>query len=621
MAEEKVETREVTWRQLLPWTELFRGFQIALDPGKLILAAVGIFVMSLCWVILAWIFGAGYANSPPTWKGNYVQGDQPKDLSAGWARFRQDRDNWNLMHETAGVGSGEQYVEPADLAQSPKELDDVNAVFEPVTKEPLGSEARKATLNAAMDRLVQEKKLEPDRARTFRLGLDRPKPSGRLASWPWFEDRGPNPYLLVTNQVTRPWEAGHFWEWFAGSQLPVMVEPLIKLFRPIVYFFSPRAEGFVIHLYFLLVLVFTVLTWSIFGGAITRIAAVQIARGEKMGPSEALRYTLKRLFSYLTAPLCPIVFVFFLLVLSIFFGLFHMIPIFGDVVVDGFFWWIPVIFGLLMALALIGLVGWPLMSATVSAEGTDFLEAVSRSYTYVFSRPWQYLWYALVAIAYGAVLVFFVGFMGSFAVYLSKWAVSKGTIERRDPVFLFAYAPTTFEWRELLLKGATVDGKQVVTQDGIDPDAYRKFVGRDENYQGADQMTWWNKVGAFMVAFWLFLILLLILGFGYSYFWGAGTIIYLLMRRSVDSAEFEEVFMEEEDQDGLYAGGAAFTAGAPEPAKAGQPLQMVEAPALRPSTAPVAPSAAVPEKPAVSEPAPALPPPGEPTGGNNNPPV
>ena len=31
MAEGKLEGREATWRQLLPWTELFRGFQVALD--------------------------------------------------------------------------------------------------------------------------------------------------------------------------------------------------------------------------------------------------------------------------------------------------------------------------------------------------------------------------------------------------------------------------------------------------------------------------------------------------------------------------------------------------------------------------------------------------------------
>ena len=61
MAEEKVEPRETSWRQLLPWTELFRGFQVALDLNKLALAAAGILVMAFGWWLLAVLFTAGEA--------------------------------------------------------------------------------------------------------------------------------------------------------------------------------------------------------------------------------------------------------------------------------------------------------------------------------------------------------------------------------------------------------------------------------------------------------------------------------------------------------------------------------------------------------------------------------
>ena len=65
MAEDKVEGREAGWRQLLPWAELFRGFQVALDLNKLLLAAAGILLMWFGWLLLAWIFGAGYEAKPP----------------------------------------------------------------------------------------------------------------------------------------------------------------------------------------------------------------------------------------------------------------------------------------------------------------------------------------------------------------------------------------------------------------------------------------------------------------------------------------------------------------------------------------------------------------------------
>src|SRR5262249_35196308 len=141
------------------------------------------------------------------------------------------------------------------------------------------------------------------RARASRYArLNQPKPYGLLSVSPWGEDRGPNPFLLVTGQSGVPWEPGFFWEWFGREQAPVMVEPLVKFLRPIVYFLSP-VNDFLTRLYFLLVVLYTLLVWSVFGGAITRIAVVQIARGEKIGVFEALRFTGKRFLSYAIAPL------------------------------------------------------------------------------------------------------------------------------------------------------------------------------------------------------------------------------------------------------------------------------------------------------------------------------
>ena len=277
---------------------------------------------------------------------------------------------------------------------------------------------------------------------------------------------------------------------------------------------------------------------------------------------------------------------------------------------------------LVIAITLIGLVGWPMMSATISAEGTDSWEAVSRSYSYVFQAPWHYIWYAFVALVYGAVIVFFVGFMGSLTVYLSKWSISQTPFVKtvgREPSYLFVYAPESYQWRVLLLKGGVVGNQPLVNEvkkeDGrtefkISKAAYRHLLGKEawfipdstldsfrregmpeailsklkdeefetrdklssklesiltkeeldrwrepvlngavkDNYQGKDKMEWYNHVGAGMVAVWITLVLLLVIGFGYSYFWTAGTIIYLLMRQKVDDAEIDEIYLEEEEQ-------------------------------------------------------------------------
>jgi hypothetical protein len=277
------------------------------------------------------------------------------------------------------------------------------------------------------------------------------------------------------------------------------------------------------------------------------------------------------------------------------FGVVQLIPMLGDVV-SGLVYPIWFILALLIAVTLVGLVvGWPLMSPTISAEGTDSWEAVSRSFSYVFQKPFHYLWYALVAACYGAILIFFIGFMGSFTVYMAKWAVSQTPFSgpdytNREPTYLMVYAPTSFGWRDLLLQGAKVDGQSVVQNGHVNDEvlALYKKGGKDEKWH------WWNTVGAGLMAVWLGLIFLLVIGFGYSFFWTAITIIYMLMRKAADGAELDEVYLEEDETEGVF-GGPAPPATTPPPSKPTQPLTMVEPPALRPS--PVATPAPAPQVP------------------------
>src|SRR5205807_5040776 len=133
-----------------------------------------------------------------------------------------------------------------------------------------------------------------------------------------------------------------------------------------------------------------------------------------------------------------------------------------------------------------------------------------------------------------------------------------------------------------------VDGKPVVGQDTgrVDEETLRQFKG--EGAPSPDAMSWWNKIGAFLVMLWVGAFFLLILGFGYSYFWSASTIIYLLMRKRVDDAEMDEVYLEEDDAE-TYSGPLTAPAPAPAPASTpapaggGRPLTMIEPPAMRPS--------------------------------------
>lgn len=515
MADEKVELRDVNFRQLLPWTELFRGFQVALDPKKLLLAAAGIVFMAAGWWLFAFLFYNARTN--PHDVEYRLEDYQTGELSEDEARRRLEADRksdqykYDLLKDTAG-------------------------------------------------------------------------PNGTLNRWPWDEDRGPNPYLLVMN-----WLSGKPDDLQPQKQLLVLLEPLVKFLMPIIYLLKSDA-GFINYLYFFLVMVWTLATWALFGGAITRMAAVQLARKEKISIKEAMHFAWSRYVSYFSAPLFPMLFVLGILVMLIVFGALHMIPVFGDIVVDGLGWPLNILASIVMAVILVGLVGWPMMYATISTEGSDSFDALSRSYSYVFQCPWHYLWNSAVAIVYGAALVFFVGFMGSFMAYLGKWGMSQTPgIKKadREPHFLFVYAPKSYQWRDLLLQGSPA-----VDADGrLDPVRYEEYLhGEDKDGKLEGGFQWYNYVGAGMVAFWTGLLFLMVLGFGYSYFWCASTIIYLLMRRQVDDTELDEVYLEEDEGEDTYVSPSSAAAAQ----ASAQTLTMVDAPKLRTPGAPPPPAAPAP---------------------------
>jgi hypothetical protein len=412
------------------------------------------------------------------------------------------------------------------------------------------------------------------------------KPTGKLRTWPWFEERGQNPYLLVTGNLKQTGEGKRLLGWIA-DQIPVLIEPVVKFLAPVVYLFDADA-GFYARVYLILVLLWTLAVWGFFGGAICRMAAVQFARNEKITLQEAVSFARERAVSYFTAPVFPLAFVAFIVVCLVLFGFLELIPIVGDILIAGLLWPLVLVAGCVMAVVLVGLVGWPLMNATISTEASDSFDALSRSYSYVYQAPWQYLWYWFLATLYGAVLVFFVGFMASLMVFLGKWGVSqtpflegKTAAYDRNPAYLFDNAPTSFGWRDLLISGSKyADSKSpVVTPSGAV--VYRPEFS--EEYQRAT--SWYNKLGATLVSLWIYLFFLLVVGFGYSYFWSVSTIIYFLMRHHVDETGFDEVQIEEEAGPSPFAPKPTAPSGpapsAPEPKPGTLSLPTVEAPALR----------------------------------------
>lgn len=355
------------------------------------------------------------------------------------------------------------------------------------------------------------------------LAAEKPRLLARPAiALPW----GAAPAEASDDVYRSPLHGGMSGGWPTSFWL--VFEPIRHLVFPVALMFSSTGSTFG----GLLLVVWTLLVWGIFGGAITRIAAVQVSRDGKIGPLEALRFAAGRYFNYVSAPVLPFLGVLVIVVLCLLGGLLARVP--GLDIVMGAIWILALVAGFVMAIALLGLaLGWPLMYAAISAEATESFDALSRSYSYVLGRPWHYGFYAVVALAYGGVLMVLATTVAYALVHLSQYAVSWGGSEALLRQ-LYAYVPTAGGWRS----------------------AFGPLPGESPP-SGT------TRIAAYLVGFWTTVIFLGLVGFAYSYFWSAATIVYFLLRRDVDETEFDEVYIDEEEEEPFPTVAPALGTGGP----------------------------------------------------------
>jgi hypothetical protein len=245
----------------------------------------------------------------------------------------------------------------------------------------------------------------------------------------------------------------------------------------------------------------TIAVWGLFGGALTRRAAVQLGREENVGIKTALAYAVSKWRGYFASPLLPMIGVLICSAPMFLFGLVMRADL--GVAAAGVIWPALLVGGLCIAMLLLVLVfGWPLMWPTISTEGSDSFDALSRPWSYVYHRPLNYLFYAAVATVLGGLGWLFVYHFADWVAYLPKWVVSWGAgHERATTVFPEIYP--------------------------AQPNAAPSF-------------------GSQAIGFWSGCVRLIALGFVYSYFWTASTAIYLLLRRDEDGTEFDDVHLDEQ---------------------------------------------------------------------------
>jgi hypothetical protein len=171
------------------------------------------------------------------------------------------------------------------------------------------------------------------------------------------------------------------------------------------------------------------------------------------------------------------------------------------------------VFGLLTVLFLIGSVfGANLAFPVIAYEGSNGYDAISRSFCYVYTRPWWLFCYTTIAAVFGTVSYLFVR--------------------------LFAYLLLVTTWL-LLDLGIFSRGEEPgkLARLWAKPDFFDLLGGN----AGPVNMT--ESIASFMINIAVLLVIGLVVAFVVSFYFCSSTIVYSLMRRKVDNVDMDRVYI------------------------------------------------------------------------------
>jgi len=267
-------------------------------------------------------------------------------------------------------------------------------------------------------------------------------------------------------------------------------------------------------LYCMFFFVITLTVFSIAGGAICRIASLQFAQGEKPGLIEALRFSLGKFTSFFTAPLAPAAIIVFMAFFIFLLGLIGNIPRAGELLM-GIIMALALFGGALIAVLVIGAVaGFNLMFPAIAYDGSDCFDAISRSLSYVYAKPWRMGFYSVIAAVYGALCYIFIRFFAFLTLWITYKSLQVGVLGGNEKLTTIWPVPSFINL--------------------VDP----------PNLTGA---IWSEKIAAVIVYLLLLAVLVLIVSYIISFYFSANTIIYSLLRKRVDNTALEDIYTVSEE--------------------------------------------------------------------------
>jgi hypothetical protein len=300
----------------------------------------------------------------------------------------------------------------------------------------------------------------------------------------------PVPYPFVPSAAGR-WERLTGLPDVVAARLIRVSEPVRLLTTPLGALLDPAAGwGTMVHA--LLGLIWLMVVWGICGGAIARLAVVQLSTARQPRLGESLSFALRSAGPLIIAPLCPLGGLAGCALVGVAFGLLYRLPGVGPLLA-GAALVIPMAAGLVMTLLVAGLVaGWPLLHAALAAGADHALDAISRTFSYLNQRLGLYVLGLAMAGLFAVVGLFVVDLLAEGVIHLTHWSLSLSA-----PGELTA---ALFTESELSSGPATATHR-----------------------------------------FWLGGVRLLTRGWTYSFFWTAAGWLYLALRHEVDGTPWTEI--------------------------------------------------------------------------------
>ncbi len=588
MADEPLSIRGVHWRDALPFTHLFRAFRVAVHPSKIVLALAALLLsyvggrgLDLVWPVqdravagevdLYEAFSAHAASGPSF---AHVRRAARAQVESAYAHaLLADQIVTDPAAAAAAAKSGDRLSDLKQHIRSRRDqavttandqhgsaLKASEAAADPVAARRAADEGQRATIRSAFDAASVEYRAasQVKNAGLYDVFFD--YESRQLSNavqgvreWNWFGNDRSSPVAADLAEALPPAPAGSA---LAGGPMTGALSPVNPLaaasveppatiavttamlslpgaaapaiIPSVVRFFAVGPVWLLTQhpVYFALFGSGVLILWSVFGGAISRIAAVHVARDEKLSIRSALVFSGGKFLSFLCAPLIPLgILAGVGLTTSLVSLVLTVVPWFGPtigVVILGVGFVLALLAGLVMAVVLVGLVGgFNLMYPTIAVEGSDSFDAISRSFSYLYARPWRLAFYTAVSIVYGSACYLFVRLFIYLVLRLTHTFVDLGILARAD---------STAPLLSALWPDPATTGRLSYGVDAL-------------------ALTFPQEVGAAFIWLWVHLTVAILGAFAVCFYFSANTIIYYLLREDVDATDLNEVYVDPSDED------------------------------------------------------------------------